>query len=53
MYNKDNIILMVNKVKNKAVTRNQLVTAKVLERVQSEVANLDTRTYQAKCYYRM
>lgn len=50
MYNKDNIILMVNKVKNKAVTRNQLVTAKVLERVQSEVANLDTRTYQAKCY---
>ena len=50
MYNKDNIILMVNKVKNKAVTRNQLVTAKVLDKVQSDIANLDTRTYQAKCY---
>ena len=27
MYNKDNVILLVNKVKNKAVTRNQLATA--------------------------
>lgn len=50
MYNKNNVILLVNKVKNKAVTRNQLVTAQVLNKVQSEVQNLDTRTYQAKNY---
>jgi len=50
MYNKDNVILLVNKVKNKAVTRNQLATAQVLNKVQSEIANLDTRTYQAKIY---
>ena len=50
MYNKDNVILLVNKVKNKAVARNQLATAQVLNKVQSEVQNLDTRTYQAKIY---
>lgn len=50
MYNKDNVILLVNKVKNKAVARNQLATAQVLNKVQSEIANLDTRTYQAKIY---
>lgn len=50
MYNKDNVILLVNKVKSKAVARNQLATAQVLDRVQSEVRNLDVRTYQAKNY---
>ena len=50
MYNKDNVILLVNKVKSKAVARNQLATAQVLNKVQSEVQNLDTRTYQAKNY---
>ena len=45
MYNKDNVILLVNKVKSKAVARNQLATAQVLNKVQSEVQNLDTRTY--------
>ena len=50
MYNKDNVILLVNKVKSKAVARNQLATAQVLDKVQSEVRNLDTRTYQAKNY---
>ena len=50
MYNKNNVILLVNKVKNKAVARNQLATAQVLNKVQSEVQNLDTRTYQAKIY---
>jgi len=50
IYNKDNVILLVNKVKNKAVTRNQLATAQVLNKVQAEVRNLDTRTYQAKIY---
>lgn len=50
MYNKDNVILLVNKVKNKAVARNQLATAQVLNKVQAEVRNLDTRTYQAKIY---
>ena len=50
MYNKDNIILLVNKVKSKAVARNQLATAQVLNKVQSEVQNLDVRTYQAKNY---
>lgn len=50
MYNKDNVILLVNKIKNKAVARNQLATAQVLNKVQSEVQNLDTRTYQAKIY---
>jgi len=50
MYNKDNVILLVNKVKSKAVARNQLATAQVLNKVQSEVQNLDVRTYQAKNY---
>ena len=50
MYNKDNIILLVNKIKSKAVARNQLATAQVLNKVQSEVQNLDVRTYQAKNY---
>lgn len=50
MYNKDNVILLVNKVKSKAVARNQLATAQVLDRVQFEVQNLDVRTYQAKNY---
>ena len=50
MYNKDNVIILVNRVKSKAVARNQLATAKVLDKVQSEVQNLDVRTYQAKRY---
>lgn len=43
-------IILTNKVKNKAVTRNQLVTARVAGKIQSELHGLDVRSYQAKQY---
>ena len=43
-------IILTNKVKNKAVTRNQLVTARVAGKIQSELHSLDTRSYQSKQY---
>ena len=43
-------IILTNKVKNKAVTRNQLVTAKVASKIESELQGLDNRSYQAKQY---
>lgn len=43
-------IILTNKVKNKAVTRNQLVTARVASKIESELHGLDNRSYQAKQY---
>ena len=43
-------IILTNKVKNKAVTRNQLVTARVASKIESELHGLDIRSYQAKQY---
>lgn len=43
-------IILTNKVKSKAVANNQLATARVASKVESELRSLDTRTYQAKQY---
>ena len=43
-------IILTNKVKNKAVANNQLVTARVADKVKSELSTLDTRSYQSKAY---
>lgn len=46
----NNVILLTDKVKSKAVANNQLATARVASKVESELRSLDTRTYQAKQY---
>lgn len=43
-------IILTNKVKNKAVANNQLATARVAGKIQSELHSLDTRSYQSKTY---
>ena len=50
MYDLNNVILLTDKVKSKAVTRNQLVTAQVASKIKSELQGLDVRSYQAKRY---
>lgn len=46
----NNVILLVNDVKHKAVARNQLVTANVLNNVASELKSLKPNSYEAKRY---
>lgn len=43
-------IILTNNVKNKAVANNQLATARVAGKIQSELHSLDTRSYQSKQY---
>lgn len=44
----NNVILLTDKVKSKAVANNQLATARVAGKIQSELHSLDTRSYQSK-----
>lgn len=46
----NNAILLVNDVKKRAVTKNQLVTAQVLNNVASELRELKPNSYEAKRY---
>lgn len=46
----NNVLILTNRVKSKAVANNQLATARVAGKVESELRSLDTRTYQAKQY---
>lgn len=46
----NNVLILTNRVKSKAVANNQLATARVASKVESELRSLDTRTYQAKQY---
>lgn len=46
----NNAILLVNDVKKRAVTKNQLVTAQVLNNVASELCELKPNSYEAKRY---
>ena len=46
----NNVILLVNDVKLKAVARNQLATANVLNNVASELKSLKPNSYEAKRY---
>ena len=46
----NNVILLVNDVKKRAVAKNQLVTARVLNNVASELRELKPNSYEAKRY---
>lgn len=46
----NNVILLVNDVKKRAVARNQLATANVLNNVASELKSLKPNSYEAKRY---
>lgn len=46
----NNVILLTDRVKSKAVANNQLATARVAGKIQSELRDLDTRSYLAKQY---
>lgn len=46
----DNYLTLANRVKSKAVANNQLATARVAGKIQSELHSLDTRSYQSKQY---
>jgi hypothetical protein len=46
----NNIVLLTDRVKSKAVANNQLATARVAGKIQSELHSLDTRSYQSKQY---
>lgn len=46
----NNVILLVNDVKKRAVAKNQLVTAQVLNKVTSELRELKPDSYEAKRY---
>lgn len=46
----DNYLTLANRVKVKAVANNQLATARVASKVESELRSLDVRSYQAKQY---
>lgn len=50
MANINNVILLVNDVKKRAVAKNQLVTAQVLNKVTSELRELKPNSYEAKRY---
>ena len=46
----NNVILLVNDVKKRAVAKNQLVTAQVLNNVASELGTIKPNSYEAKRY---
>ena len=46
----NNIILLTDRVKSKAVANNQLATAIVADKIKSELSTLDTKSYQSKTY---
>ena len=50
MLSNNDVIILTNKVRNKAVARNQLATAQVVSKVESELRGLDLRSYQTKTY---
>ena len=50
MLSVNDTIILTGKVRNKAVAKNQLVTAQVASKIESELRCLDPRTYQAKAY---
>ena len=46
----NDVIILTNKVRNKAVARKQLATAQVVSKIESELHGLDPRSYQTKTY---
>lgn len=50
MLSNSDVIILTNKVRSKAVAKNQLATANVASKIESELRGLDARSYQAKAY---
>ena len=50
MLSNNDVIILTNKVRNKAVARNQLSTTQIVSKVESELRGLDPRSYQTKTY---
>lgn len=50
MLSVNDTIILTGKVRNKAVAKNQLVTARVVDKIGSELKTLDPRSYQTKAY---
>lgn len=50
MLSNNDVIILTNKVRNKAVAKNQLATAQVVSKIESELRGLDPRSYQTKTY---
>lgn len=46
----NNVILLVDGIKKRAVAKNQLATAQVLNKVTSELLELKPNSYEAKRY---
>ena len=46
----NDIIILTGKVRNKAVANNQLATARVVGKIESELHGLDPRSYNSKQY---
>ena len=50
MYNINDTLTLLTSVKNKAIAKNNMATANVLNKVHKELAGMDANTYQAKAY---
>lgn len=50
MLSVNDTIILTGKVRNKAVANNQLATARVVDKIGSELKTLDPRSYQTKAY---
>ena len=50
MLSVNDTIILTGKIRNKAVARNQLATAQVVDKIGSELKTLDPRSYQTKTY---
>ena len=50
MLSNNDVIILTNKVRNKAVAKNQLATAHVVGKIESELHGLDPRSYNSKQY---
>ena len=46
----NNIILLTDRVKSKAVANNQLATARVASKIGTELKTLNIKSYQSKAY---
>ena len=50
MLSVNDTIILTGKVRNKAVVNNQLATARVVGKIESELHGLDPRSYNGKRY---
>lgn len=46
----DNVLILTNRVKSKAVANNQLATARVASKIGTELKTLNIKSYQSKAY---